>query len=38
MLKNGLIDEALALDSAKSYLRKPITIGRTVTGEIRVQP
>ena len=32
-LENGLIDEVLALDSAKSYLRKQVTIGRTVTGE-----
>ena len=26
---DGLIDEVLALDSAKSYLRKQVTIGRT---------
>ena len=25
---DGLIDEVLALDSAKSYLRKQVTIGR----------
>ena len=29
---DGLIDEVLALDSTKSYLRKQVTIGRTVTG------
>ena len=30
----GFIDrEVLALDSAKSYLRKQVTIGRTVTGD-----
>ena len=32
-LKNSLIDEILVLDSAKSYLRKQVTIGRTVTGD-----
>jgi hypothetical protein len=31
---DGLIDKVLALDSAKSYLRKPVTIGRTVTGDL----
>ena len=31
---DGLIDEVLALDSAKSYLRKQVTIGRIVTGEL----
>ena len=31
---DGLIDEVLALDSAKSYLRKQVTIGRTATGDI----
>ena len=31
---DGLIDEVLALDSAKSYLRKQVTIGRTVTGDL----
>ena len=31
---DGLIDEILALDSAKSYLRKQVTIGRTVTGDL----
>ena len=31
---DGLIDEVLALDSAKSYLRKQVTIGRTATGDL----
>ena len=31
---NGLIDEVLALDSAKSYLRKQVEIGRTTTGDL----
>ena len=32
---DGLIDEVLALDSAfKSYLRKQVTIGRKVTGDL----
>ena len=30
----AFIDEVLALDSAKSYLRKQVTIGRTVTGDL----
>ena len=30
----GLIDEVLALDSAKSYLRKQVTIRRTITGDL----
>ena len=30
---DGLID-VLALDSAKSYLRKQVTIGRTATGDL----
>ena len=30
---DGLIDEVLALDSAKSYLRKQVEIGRTTTGD-----
>ena len=29
-----LIDEVLALDSAKSYLRKQVEIGRTTTGDL----
>jgi uncharacterized OsmC-like protein len=29
-----LIDEVLALDSAKSYLRKQVTIRRTTTGDL----
>ena len=33
-LKDGLIDEVLALDSAKSYLRKQVTIGRTAKGQL----
>ena len=33
-LKDGLIDEVLALDSAKSYLRKQVEIGRTTTGDL----
>ncbi len=33
-LKDGLIDENLALDSAKSYLRKQVEIGRTTTGDL----
>ena len=32
-LKDGLIDEVLALDSAKSYLRKQVEIGRTTKGD-----
>ena len=31
---DGLIDEVLALDSAKSYLRKQVKIGRTSTGDL----
>ena len=31
---DGLIDEVLALDSAKSYLRKQVEIGRTTTGDL----
>ena len=31
---DGLIDEVLALDSAKSYLRKQVTIVRTATGDL----
>ena len=31
---DGLIDEVLALDSAKSYLRKQVTIGRTATRDL----
>ena len=31
---DGQIDEVLALDSAKSYLRKQVTIGRTATGDL----
>ena len=31
---DGLIDEVLAIDSAKSYLKKQVTIGRTVTGDL----
>ena len=31
---DGLIDEVLALDSAKSYLRKQFEIGRTATGDL----
>ena len=31
---DGIIDEVLALDSAKSYLRKQVTIGRTATGDL----
>ena len=34
---DGLIDEVLALDSAKSYLRKQVTIGRTVTDLAKFQ-
>ena len=30
----GHIDEVLALDSAKSYLRKQVTIGRTATRDL----
>ena len=30
----AFIDEVLALDSAKSYLRKQVTIGRIVTGDL----
>ena len=31
---NGLIDEVLVLNFAKSYLRKQVTIERTVTGDL----
>ena len=31
---DGLIDEVLALASAKSYLRKQATIGRTAAGDL----
>ena len=31
---DGLIDEVLALDSAKSYLRKQVKIERTTTGAL----
>ena len=31
---DGLIDEVLALDSAKSYLRKQVEIGRTTTRDL----
>ena len=31
---DGLIDEVIALDSAKSYLRKQVIIERTVTGDL----
>ena len=31
---DDLIDEVLALDSAKSYLRKQVTIGRTATEDL----
>ena len=31
---DDLIDEVLALDSAKSYLRKQVEIGRTTTGDL----
>ena len=31
---DGLIDEVLVLESAKSYLRKQVTIGRTATGDL----
>ena len=31
---DGFIDEVLALDSAKFYLRKQVTIGRTGTGDL----
>ena len=31
---DGLIDEILALDSSKSYLRKQVEIGRTTTGDL----
>ncbi len=31
---DALIDEVLALDSTKSYLRKQVTIGRTTTGDL----
>ena len=33
---DGLIDEVLSLDSAKSYLRKQVTIGRTATGDLKM--
>ena len=32
--ENGLIDEVIALDSAKSYLREQVIIERTVTGDL----
>jgi hypothetical protein len=31
---NGLIDEVLALNSSKTYLRKQVISGRTLTGDL----
>jgi hypothetical protein len=32
---DGLIDEVLALDSAKSYLKNQVEIGRTTTRDLK---